>query len=81
MKHMSPHDVFAHHYRRFEIGELENALKQLNFEVLESLCWGWPFYSIYYSLVLNRIKPEAVMQNNNSVLKHGFHNSLLSVFY
>ncbi len=81
MKHMSAHDVFAHHYRRFEIGELENALRQLNFDVLENLCWGWPIYSLYYSLVLNRIKPDAVMQDNNSLIKHLASTILYYLFF
>ncbi len=66
MKHMSIHDQFAHHFRRFEIGEIENDLEQINYIVLESLCWGWPIYSLYYSLFLKRMNPKTLMSENKS---------------
>jgi 2-polyprenyl-3-methyl-5-hydroxy-6-metoxy-1,4-benzoquinol methylase len=69
MKHWGSHDVFAHHIRRFEIGQIEGSLQSLNFQVLETYCWGWPIYDLYYRFVLNKSAPESVMKTVTSPFK------------
>jgi SAM-dependent methyltransferase len=69
MRHWGSHDVFAHHFRRFEIGEIESSLQSLNFQVLESLCWGWPIYDLYYRFILNKSAPESMLKTVTSPIK------------
>ena len=81
MKHLSIHDEFAHHFRRFEIGEIENELARCGFEVKESLCWGWPMYALYYSLLLKKVQPETVMNSSNRFLKNMVSFILYYLFF
>jgi 2-polyprenyl-3-methyl-5-hydroxy-6-metoxy-1,4-benzoquinol methylase len=69
MKHWGSHDIFAHHIRRFEIGQIEKELQNMNYQVLESYCWGWPIYDLYYRFVLNKSTPESMMKTVTSPIK------------
>ena len=80
MKYWGPHDDFALHYRRFEIGQIEEYLKTKGYSIKESKCWGWPFYWLYYSYVLNKIPPKNVMEEVTSPFKRFSSNILFNLF-
>lgn len=80
MKYWGPHDEFALHYRRFEIGQIENVLKAHGFCIKESKCWGWPFYWLYYSFVLNKTSPQKVMKEATSSFKKLASTILFALF-
>ncbi len=81
MKYWGPHDDFALHYRRFEIGQIEEYLKTKGYVIKESKCWGWPFYWLYYSYVLNKISPKNVMEEVTSPFKRFSSNILFFLFH
>lgn len=80
MKYWNPHDIFAKHYRRFEIGQIEQELLKMKFEIRLSWCWGWPFYWFYYNLILKNSKPQSVMKDINSSYKILASNILYTLF-
>jgi|GEM_PF-872403 SAM-dependent methyltransferase len=80
MKYWGPHDEFALHYRRFEIDEIENHLRQNGYQIKESKYWGWPFYWLYYTLILNRTPPKIVMREVTSPIKRFAANIFFSLF-
>ena len=80
MKYWGPHDEFAKHYRRFEVGQIENYLKSKGFCIKERKYWGWPFYWLYYSFILNRTPPKVVMEEVTSPLKRFVSNIFFSLF-
>lgn len=81
MKYWGQHDEFALHYRRFEINEIEDYLRSQGFQVKESICWGWPFYWIYYSFFLNKTPPQLVMKEITSPIKKVISKILFSLFF
>jgi 2-polyprenyl-3-methyl-5-hydroxy-6-metoxy-1,4-benzoquinol methylase len=80
-KFWSQHDDFAHHYRRFEKGEIEEYLKAQNWEIKESICWGWPFYWLYYAIVLNNIDPSRSLSKEMSKWKIWISKILNNLFH
>jgi ubiquinone/menaquinone biosynthesis C-methylase UbiE len=81
MKYWARNDEFAKHFRRFEKGQIESVLKKLKFEIKESLCWGFPIYWLYYTLILNNTNPKDNMSKKNSWLKKMFSNIMFLLFH
>jgi SAM-dependent methyltransferase len=81
MKHWGIHDDFAHHIQRFEMGQIETVLEGLNFKILESTCWGWPMFDLYYRFILNRSAPESVMTAVTSPFKRMVSTCLYYLFF
>lgn len=81
MKYWGKHDEFAHHYRRFEKGQIETLLMTLGFDIEKSISWGWPFYWLYYTFVLNQYPPKNVMHNVSSPFKRFASSLLYFLFY
>jgi len=68
MKYWTVHDEFAHHYRRYEYGALEELLKNNGLNILESYTWGAFLYHIYY-FFLKHGDPEKIMAKAGLVKK------------
>ncbi len=81
MEYWSANDDFAKHYRRFEIGQIEDELKKQSYEVLESISWGFPTYWLYYTLLLNHTDPKENMSKKYYGLKRILSNILYIVFH
>ncbi len=80
MKYWSANDDFANHYRRFEIGQIESELKKSGYEILESICWGFPTYWLYYTIFLNHSDPSKNMNMRYSAFKKIFSDFLYLLF-
>jgi len=78
-KYWTRHDSFSGHYKRFEKLEMEGELKKNEFEIIESLTWGFPIYAIYY-FFLKRIPPSKAVIEDDSVLKKFGSIILYSLF-
>ena len=81
MKYFGTNDEFANHYRRFEIGQIENELKGLGFEIKESTCWGFPTYWLYYTIILNNTRPQENMSAKHITLKKIISTFLYLIFH
>jgi SAM-dependent methyltransferase len=81
MKYWSANDEFAHHYRRFEIGQIEEELAQQGYEVLERICWGFPLYWLYYTVLLNHTDPSKNMNSQYSLAKKRLSDFLYLLFH
>jgi SAM-dependent methyltransferase len=75
MSNWGKFDKISGHVRRYELGELENKLKQAGFKILESFGWGNLIYSIYFSLLLKNSNPHhAISELSHSNLKKNIYN-------
>ena len=81
MKYWGANDEFAKHYRRFEIGQIQSELEELDYQILERICWGFPTYWLYYTLLLNNTNPKKNMGGQYSHLKKILSNTLYIIFH
>ncbi|MBN2367896.1 class I SAM-dependent methyltransferase, partial [Candidatus Woesearchaeota archaeon] len=80
-KYWGINDKFANHYRRFEIGQIEKELEKEGFEIRKRICWGWPFYWLYYTFFLNNTDPRLTMANPSSFPKRIVASVLYCLFF
>ena len=48
-------DTEAGHVRRYEMTEIKNKVNKSGFKVKELFTWGYPFYNLYYNLILAKM--------------------------
>ncbi len=79
MEKWTVHDTYAHHYRRYEKGQMEKELKKNGFNIVESFTWGSFFYRLYYWF-LARTDPRKVMSKKRKSVKKGVGAMLYRLF-
>lgn len=57
-RYWSKQDAHAGNLRRYELSEINEKLEAADFSIIESKTWGFPLYTLYYRLVLNRSNPS-----------------------
>ena len=68
MKFWTKHDDAVGHLRRYEINDIKNKISNAGCSILNCYSWGFPFFNLYYSLVLNKVSVATTM-NRTGIFK------------
>jgi 2-polyprenyl-3-methyl-5-hydroxy-6-metoxy-1,4-benzoquinol methylase len=80
MRNWGPHDEAVGHLRRFDAEGLKRDLEEAGFVVERIVRWGCVLYQLYYTMVLNRVKPETTWSKKGAVSRL-LHRALYWCFH